>query len=176
MKTTVACALVACAVVQAAVSAHDGPPYPIVSDRVAGPYRVSVWTDPDTTDDGSLGGQFWVRIEAVQSASLPASTRATVAARPVDRPGPELRAAAIPVRGNVGNQFAAVLMDHEGRFAVRVNVDGPAGNVTLNSEVNATYDKRPPPFLLIVYAIPFLLVGLLWGRLIAKRRGAARSH
>jgi hypothetical protein len=76
----------------------------------------------------------------------------------------------------VGNQFAAVLMDHEGRFAVRVNVDGPAGSITLDSEVDATYDTRPPPYLLVVYVIPFLLVGLLWGRLIAKRRGATRSH
>ena len=44
--------------------AHDGPPFPIVSDHVAGPYRISVWTDPDATDDGSPGGQFWVIVEA----------------------------------------------------------------------------------------------------------------
>ena len=34
-------------------AAHDGPPYPIVSERLAGPYEVSIWTDPDATDDGS---------------------------------------------------------------------------------------------------------------------------
>jgi len=41
-------------------AAHSGPPFPIVADRVAGTYRVSIWTDPDATDDGSAGGQFWV--------------------------------------------------------------------------------------------------------------------
>jgi len=40
--------------------AHDGPPFPIVSEHTAGAYAVSVWTDPDTTDDGTAGGQFWV--------------------------------------------------------------------------------------------------------------------
>ena len=173
MKAAFICMLIAGAgVVPAPVSAHDGPPYPIVSDRVAGPYRVSIWTDPDTTDDGSLGGQFWVRLEAAQSTALPPRTQATVTIRPLDRPGPEHRAAAAPVRGDIKNQFAAVLMDHEGRFAVRVSVDGPAGNTTLDSEVDATYDRRPPPYLLVVYVIPFLLAGLLWGRLIVKRRSA----
>ena len=38
-----------------AASAHDGPPYPIVSNQVLGAYRISVWTDPDTTDDGTAG-------------------------------------------------------------------------------------------------------------------------
>ena len=161
-------------VVPAAVSAHDGPPYPIASDRVAGPYRISIWTDPDTTDDGSLGGQFWVKLDAAQSTTLPPRTQATVTIRPLDRPGPERRAAATPVGGDIKNQFAAVLMDHEGRFAVRVGVNGPAGGVTLDSQVDATYDLRPPPYLLVVYVIPFLLAGLLWGRVIVKRRSASR--
>jgi hypothetical protein len=40
--------------------AHAGPPFPIVTDAVRGPYTISIWTDPDATDDGSSGGQFWV--------------------------------------------------------------------------------------------------------------------
>src|SRR4029453_4395549 len=35
------------AVASPVVFAHDGPPFPILSDRVAGPYLVSIWTDPD---------------------------------------------------------------------------------------------------------------------------------
>ena len=45
-------------------AAHDGPPYPIVSNQVLGMYRISVWTDPDTTEDGTAGGQFWVMIDS----------------------------------------------------------------------------------------------------------------
>ena len=71
-----------------AARAHDGPPYPIVSDRVLGPYRLSIWTDPDTTDDGTAGGQFWVRLNSSRAGSaLPADTRARVAIRPVGRAG-----------------------------------------------------------------------------------------
>ena len=83
--------------VPAAARAHDGPPFPILIDRVAGPYQLSIWTDPDATDDGSAGGQFWVRLKAVQGR-LPGATRASVAIRPRDREGAELSAPADPVR------------------------------------------------------------------------------
>lgn len=154
------------------VAAHDGPPFPIVSDRVAGAYRLSIWTDPDTTDDGSPGGQFWVRLEGEGDRSLPPETRATVSIRPLDRAGPELREAAAPVRGDVTNQFAALRMDHEGRFAVEVIVDGPLGSAAVGAEVEATYDLRPPAYLLVLYLAPFVAVGLLWLRLIVGRRAA----
>ena len=65
-----------------------------------------------------------------------------------------------PVRGDVSNQFAAVVMDHEGRFAVEVTIDGPAGPATVTAEVDATYDLRPPPFMLAIYALPFVLAGV----------------
>jgi hypothetical protein len=156
------------------VAAHNGPPFPIVSDRIAGSYRVSIWTDPDTTDDGAPGGQFWVRLApASGDAGLPGQTRATVAIRPLDRAGAEQRAMGAPVREDVTNQFAALVMDHEGRFAVQVTVEGPLGAAAVDAEVDATYDLRPAPYLMVVYLVPFLLVGLLWGRQLMKRRKAA---
>ena len=151
--------------------AHDGPPYPIVSNRIVGPYRLSIWTDPDTTDDGTPGGQFWVRLNPERSgATLPAGTRARVGVRPVSGAGSERHADAAPVRGDVTNQFAAVLMDHEGRFAVHVTVQGPLGDAAVDAEVDATYDLRPPAYLLALYLAPFIAVGVLWGRLMLRRR------
>ena len=156
-------------------SAHDGPPFPIVSDYIAGPYVISIWTDPDTTDDGSAGGQFWVRVRpSAQSGALPPDTRAAVTIRPLDRSGAEATATATPVRGDVTNQFAGLVMDHEGRFAVRVTIDGPLGAASAESAVDATYDTRPAPALLIVYLAPFIAVGVLWGRLLLRRRTLAR--
>ena len=156
-------------------SAHDGPPYPIVSDRLVGPYLVSIWTDPDTTDDGVPGGQFWVRVDRRgRDQELPEQTRARVAIRPLDRTGPELEAPAAPVRGDVTNQFAALVMDHEGRFAVQVAIDGPLGLASVEGEVDATYDLRPSAYLLPVYLLPFVLAGLVWGRLLVRRRHALR--
>jgi hypothetical protein len=160
--------------------AHDGPPFPIVSDRIAGPYRVSIWTDPDTTDDGSPGGQFWVRIhQASDGEAAPAGTRSTVAISPLDRPGNGRTAGAEPVRGDITNQFAALFMDHEGRFAVQATIDGPLGPAVVDAEVDATYDLRPPPYLFFLYLAPFLLVGLLWGGLLIRRSipaGSRRLH
>ena len=151
--------------------AHSGPPYPIVSDRIVGPYRVSLWTDPDTTDDRTARGQFWVRVDAAAGgATLPASTRAEVSIRPSDRAGADRRGPTVPVSGDVTNQFVALLMDHEGPFAVHVTIAGPLGSESLDSSVNATYDLRPSASLMVVYLLPFVLVGLLWGRLIIRRR------
>lgn len=153
------------------VDAHNGPPFPIVTDRPAGPYVVSIWTDPDTTDDGSAGGQFWVRVHpAGEGRQLTAETRAMVTVTPVNREGPARSASASPVRGDVTNQFAAVVMDREGPFAVRVDIAGPLGAATVTATVEATYDLRPPRSLFFLYLLPFVLVGLLWGRLLIRRR------
>jgi hypothetical protein len=159
------------------VAAHSGPPYPIVSDRIAGAYSVSVWSDPDATDDRSAGGQFWVVLETAAGDPVPATTRASVSARALDRPedtgrtpAEPLRAVSTPLRGDAGNQFAALVMDHEGPYAVSVSITGPLGDAAVDARVEATYDLRPPPYMLAWYLLPFVAAGLLWGRLLLRRR------
>jgi hypothetical protein len=154
--------------------AHDGPPFPIVSDQAAGPYVVSLWTDPDTTDDGTAGGQFWLMVApAAAGAVLDAATRGTVVMRPLDRPGAEQTGQTAPVDGDVSRQFVALVMDHEGRFGVRVSVDGPLGTASFEAEVEGTYDARPAPGMLLRYLAPFVLVGGLWMRAMHRRRRMA---
>jgi len=154
-------------------SAHDGPPYPIVSNQLLGRYRISVWTDPDTTDDGSQGGQFWVMIDPARAGdAVPSDVQAVVTIRPLDREGPPLMARATFVNREPSRQFATVTMDHEGRFAVHVDVESASGRVSVDSEVQATYDLRPSPFMLVIYLLPFVLAGLLWTMLLVRRRRA----
>jgi hypothetical protein len=141
----------------ATLLAHSGPPFPIVSSRAAGAYEISVWTDPDTTDDGSAGGQFWVTLRP--SSGVP----------PADRPDQTHTATAEPVARDAAHRFAALPMDREGRFHVRVTVDGPLGHAAVEADVDATYDLRPPPAMLAMYAIPFVLVGFLWIKLLLNR-------
>ena len=171
LRAAAAAAALAAAV--ATMQAHNGPPYPIVSDAVAGPYRISIWADPDTTDDGPPGGQFWVVIEpAAQGVSLPPDTRTSISIDPLDRRGPIRTGQTAPVSNEVARQFVALLMDHEGRFAVRAALEGPLGAAAVETEVEATYDLRPAPFMLAVYVMPFVLIGLLWVKLLlARRRG-----
>jgi hypothetical protein len=159
------------AVMSAGLRAHDGPPFPIVSNQAAGPYVVSLWTDPDTTDDGSAGGQFWLMVEpAASGTSLPETTRGTVVMHPLDRAGPERTGRTEPVDGDVSRQFVALVMDHEGRFHLNVSVHGPLGPASFEAEVEGTYDARPAPIMLLVYLAPFLVVGYLWMRAMKRRR------
>ena len=152
--------------------AHSGPPFPIVSDRIVGAYRISIWTDPDTSDDGKAAGQFWVVLEAADPRNaIPAATQASVTVRPLDRDGPAREGRAEPVDGRVTRQFAALLMDREGPFAVRVTIDGPLGRASVDSQVDATYDLRPAPGLIALYLVPFVLVGGLWVKVLLRRRG-----
>jgi hypothetical protein len=164
------CAVLLC---PAPAGAHDGPPYPIISNSAVGAYRISVWTDPDATDDGSAAGRFWVTIEpSANDGNLGADLRARVSIRPLDRPGPTASAQTEPVANDRSRQYVALLMDHEGLFAVQVEVESHAGRVALESEVSATYDSRPPRILLFLYVMPFLLAGLLWAKLLLRRRRA----
>jgi hypothetical protein len=160
----------------AGLEAHAGPPFPIVSSQIAGRYDVAIWTDPDATDDAAAGGQFWVLLKPQGGAGeIPAGTRVTVAIRATDRPGPELTATAAPVDGLVSRQFAALRMDHEGRFAVRVAIDGPLGAAQVTSAVDATYDLRPAPVLFLVYLAPFVALGLIWIKVLRRRRAIGRA-
>jgi hypothetical protein len=161
----------------AVLSAHSGPPYPIVSSRVVGAYRLSVWSDPDTTDDRSEGGKFWVTLERADTGdAVPTATRATVTVHARDRQASDERARTAPVRGDVGNQFAGLVLDHEGPYAVRVDVDGPLGGATVGATVQATYDLRPARWLIVVYVMPFLLVAFLWTKLLLRRRAVTKQH
>lgn len=151
--------------------AHSGPPYPIVTDRLIGPYSVALWADPDVTDDGTPAGQFWVVVQtADKTAKVPVETRADVTIRPTDRTGDIRRGRTQPVSGDPSRQFIALLMDHEGPFAVHVAIHGPLGSAELDSNVDATYDLRPSRGLMIVFLMPFLLVGFIWGKLLLQRR------
>jgi hypothetical protein len=163
--------------------AHSGPPFPIVSTETRGPYSISIWTDPDSTDNGVAAGQFWIIIEPpTKDTPIPDGTRATVTVRALDSTPPAgprasdaaMQATTEPVRGDVTNQFALVTLDHEGPFAVHVDVTGPLGPAAVDSRIDATYDLRPAPYLIALYVGPFVLAGLLWTRLLLRRRAARR--
>jgi hypothetical protein len=155
------------------IRAHSGPPYPILSNRIAGPYDISIWADPDATDDGSAAGQFWVMLRPAGGGSLPADTHAEVSIRAADSAALPVTRRAQPVNSDLSRQFAALELDHEGRFEVAVTVDGPLGDAEVDAGVDATYDLRPAPILMAVYLMPFLLVGFLWVKLLVRRR---RTH
>jgi hypothetical protein len=158
------------------VYAHSGPPFPIVRDRRAGGYQISIWADPDATDDRSAAGQFWVMLQpATAGGSIPSGTRVDVTINAVDRQSDEQSGRAAPVNGDAARQFVALVMDHEGPYGVRVAIDGPLGRADVDASTDATYDLRPRPILMVVFVMPFLLVGLIWGKLLIRRRMHTRG-
>jgi hypothetical protein len=150
--------------------AHSGPPFPIVTSRITGTYQVSVWTDPDSTDDASAAGRFWVTLKASSGAVLPADTRVSVTINPAGRPDSQNITRAEPVANDPTHRFAALVMDHEGRFHVRVTIDGSLGPGEVEADVDATYDLRPPPLMIAIYLMPFVAIGFLWLKLLLRRR------
>lgn len=124
-------------------------------DKAVAGYKVSVWTDPDVTDDQSAAGRFWVTVE-------PGATRVVVSIRPLDRAGSARSAVAEPVNGDHQRNFTALLMDHEGPFGVHVAIDGAPGKAEVDASTDATYDLRPRPILTVLFVLPFVLAGFVW--------------
>jgi len=153
--------------------AHSGPPFPLLEHVHSGGYEVSLWTDPDTTDDGTPGGQFWVVLHG-SDETKPEATVVRLTAQPSDRPGQPQTADALPTTNDPSFRFGRVIFDHEGPWRVEVTIDGPRGSTRLESAVEATYDTRPAPFLLGLYALPFLAVGFLWWKAMRTSRRAPR--
>lgn len=157
--------------------AHSGPPFPIVDGRIVGAYDISIWADPDATDDQSAAGKFWVTVRpAMRGAVVPDETQADVTITPLDRGGVARSGRTDRLNGDVQRQFVALLMDHEGHYGVHVTVHGPLGAAEIDAETDATYDLRPRPILTLLFVAPFLLVGVLWGKLLLTRRQAAKAH
>jgi hypothetical protein len=151
------------------VRAHEGPPFPIVVDRPAGPYVVSVWTDPDIGT-----GVVYVVLEPPEGKSLPARTAVRVGVRPLSGRLAEAfyDAEAQPVRHGA-RYFTEVKLDRGEMWRIRALVDGSEGGGEVGAEVEATPDGTIGPIALVVYLLPFVAVGFLWLKAVLRRRERA---
>jgi hypothetical protein len=146
-----------------ATLAHEGPPFPLIVDRRAGAYVISVWADPDVGT-----GTFFVILEPAPGMSLPAESRVEVCVQPTSGRLPE--ACYVGKRQDLRDRVqyvAEVEFDRQEMWQVRFRVDG--------TEVTAEVEATPPGFGawdLLIYGAPFLLFGGLW--LIAALRGRRR--
>jgi hypothetical protein len=157
--------------IPAAAQAHDGPPFPLLLDEKAGPYKVSVWADPDVGT-----GTFFVFVEAPGGGSTE-DVKVTVSVQPTS--GRLAEASYTANREVVGRQVqyrAEVEFDAQEYWQVRFGVNGPAGKGEIAAEVEAT-----PPGLgrwdFAVYLFPFVLLAALWvyGMIRYRRRHSVES-
>jgi hypothetical protein len=139
--------------------AHEGPPYPLFVDRYVGGYNLSLWADPDVGD-----ALFFVIIEQTQFVeSASTDLHVQIGVQPVSGRLPE---AFYPAqRESVKGQLqyrAQVHFDAEELWRVRVRLESAMGNAETVENVAAT----PPGYGrwdLLIYLVPFLAVGVVWG-------------
>ena len=149
----------------APVSAHEGPPYPIMVDKTLGPCVLSVWSDPDVGT-----GTFFFILEPKPGGKLPDDVRVEVGVRPTSGRLPEAVYAA--EREDAGGRVqykALVPFDAEELWRVRVRLQSPQGGGEATTDVEVT----PPGYGrwdLLIYLLPFAAVGFLWLRALVRRR------
>lgn len=158
----------------APAAAHSGPPYPLFVDQTVGPYRLSVWTDPD------VGlGSFWI----VPDEETAAPGRLLLRVRPSGARAPgESYEARLDPSSRRRQWVAQIPFDSEGEWQLRLIAEGDAGSGEIVRPVAVT----PPgygPGELLLYLAPFLLLGFIWWKALQRRRaleiataGSANDH
>jgi hypothetical protein len=151
--------------------AHNGPPFPIITDQRVGPCVISLWTHPDVGT-----GTFFLMVDPPPGGSVPADLKIQIGVVPLSGRLPEAMywAWREKLRGQV--EFKSeVQFDQDELWKVRVVLQSSAGGGEATSEVEAT----PPGFGrwdLLLFALPFLGAGFLWFGLIAKRAGYRKRN
>lgn len=153
------------------ITAHEGPPFPILVDQQVGPRRVSLWGDPDIGT-----ATFFVVMEPVDGQALPAGTRVRIGVQPVSGRLAEVLYQAEPQPVRYGARYwTEAQMDRGEMWRVRVLVEGAEGG-ELSAVVEATPDGTIGPIGLILYSLPFLAIGVLWLKSVLVRRDLSRDR
>jgi hypothetical protein len=147
--------------------AHNGPPFPIISDQTVGPVVISLWTHPDVGT-----GTFFVLVDPLPGKSIPKDLNFSIGIAPVSG---RLAEVIYPMtldsnRGQLEYKNE-VQFDQDEMWKVRLILTSAEGNGEAMSQVEAT----PPGYGrwdLLLFALPFLAVGFLWFKMMAKRRRA----
>jgi hypothetical protein len=149
----------------ASASAHNGPPFPIITDQRVGPCIISLWTHPD------VGlGTFFVMVDPLPGSSVPKDLKIQIGVQPVSGRLAEVVYSAWPENQRGQVEFKTeVQFDQQEFWKVRLLLASSAGGGETLSQVEAT----PPGFGrwdLLLYMLPFLGAGFLWFSAIIKRR------
>lgn len=147
----------------ASAAAHEGPPYPIFTDRPVGPYTVDLWGDPDVGT-----GTFFILVDGAPQEE---GVAARLEVRPSSGRRPWAAHEALREPARRGLRFVGLTaFDAEERWDVRVVLTGPRGA----GEAEAAVEVTPPDLGragLWFFALPFLGVGALWAKALLSRRG-----
>jgi hypothetical protein len=153
-------------------AAHKGPPFPLIEGRSVGPYVVDIWTDPDIGT-----GRFFVVLALPKGQDeAPGPTRVQVTVQPVTgRLAPAAYTAERRKSSNGYRYFVAVPFDQGEWWNVTVPIEWPGGSETLSAKVEVTPDGQIGPVGVVVFALPFFIVGFLWFKAARRQRQLRRA-
>lgn len=149
------------------VHAHEGPPFAIIIDEEVGPYLVSVWTDPD------IGiGTFFVIFEPISDNHVVDDIESVkIGVEPVSgRLDEAVYEFELQPSRSGARYWTEVEFDQGEFWKVRISIEGEGFQKDLQSEVEATPDGTIGPIGLLIYALPFVGIGILLFRAIIVRR------
>jgi hypothetical protein len=145
--------------------AHLGPPYPIMQDRKVGQLAVSVWANPDTGI-----GSFFVVIDPPKGGSVPSDMKVQVAVQPVSGRLAEQTYDAWREKLRDRAEFKAdVPFDKDEEWRIRILLT----SAEVSGETDTNVQVTPPGmgrWDLLLFALPFLGVGVLWFKAMATKR------
>lgn len=145
--------------------AHNGPPFPIITDQRVGRCIVSLWIHPDVGTS-----PIFVLIDPAPGGAIPKDLKIEIGVQPVSGRLPEvLYPASIADQRGQLEYKTDVQFDRQEFWKVRLILTSSAGG----GESLATVEATPPGYGrwdLLLFALPFLAVGFLWFKVTAKRR------
>ena len=145
--------------------AHNGPPFPIIENKLVGPFIVSLWTHPDIGT-----GTFFVIVDPAPGHTVPGDLKVQIAVQPETGRLPEVVYGTWrdPVKDHVqyDNQ---VEFDQQEYWRVRLVLQSSAGGGEALSRVEPT-PTGLGKWDLLIYACPFLFAAFMWYRGISRRR------
>jgi hypothetical protein len=147
------------------LGAHNGPPFPIISDKRVGPCVISLWTHPDVGT-----GMFYVIVDPPPGDTIPKDLKVEIGVQPVTGRLPEVvyTAELENLRGQVQYRVAAEF-DAQELWRVHLILRSSAGDGEATANVEVT-----PPGLgrwdLLMFSLPFVGVGFLWFHAMRRKR------
>lgn len=152
--------------------AHNGPPFPIVENRRAGPFVITLWTHPD------LGtGTFFVIVDPAPGVTIPSDLKVKVAVQPETGRLPEAVYDMWRDRARDHVQFdnTDVEFDKQEYWRVRLVLESSIGGGEVLSRVEPT-PTGLGKWDLLLYVFPFAFVIFMWIRGVSRRRNRMRRN
>jgi len=145
--------------------AHNGPPFPIITDQHVGPCIVSLWIHPDIGTS-----PIFILVDAPPGATIPKDLKIQIGVQPVSN---RLAEVIYPTtiedqRGQIEYK-TNVDFDQQEFWKVRLILSSSNGGGEAAAQVEATpygYGRWD----LLLFALPFLAVAFLFFNGVAKRR------